>query len=136
MVLDLMVDGRFGKNVIIFEADMSSSVLVDNKKKYILILGEGLKQGLYDTKLTAEKKYSINFTESRKKFCFSLRYNGANSYLFVNGTETIKFIAKDSEINAIPLCLRNKSEDFSADNMKRLDFMDMFMTLVLILMLL
>ena len=77
MVLDLMVDGGFGKNVIIFEADMSSSVLVDNKKKYILILGEGLKQGLYDITLTAEKKYSMNFTESRKKICFSLRYNGA-----------------------------------------------------------
>ena len=77
MVLDLMVDGGFGKNVIIFEADMSSSVLVDNKKKYILILGEGLKQGLYDITLTAEKKYSINFTESRKEICFSLRYNGA-----------------------------------------------------------
>ena len=136
MVLDLMVDGGFGKNVIIFEADMSSSVLVDNKKRYILILGEGLKQGLYDITLTAEKKYSINFTESRKKICFSLRYNGANSYLFVNGTEIIKFIAKNSEINTIPLCLGNKSEDFSAGNMKRLDFMDMFMTLVLILMLL
>ena len=77
MVLDLMVDGGFGKSVIIFEADMSSSVLVDNKKRYILILGEGLKQGLYDITLTAEKKYSINFTESRKKICFSLRYNGA-----------------------------------------------------------
>ena len=77
MVLDLMVDGGFGKNVIIFEADMSSSVLVDNKKKYILILGEGLKQGLYDITLTAEKKYSINFTESRKEICFSLRYSGA-----------------------------------------------------------
>ena len=56
--------------------------------------------------------------------------------LFINGTEIIKFIAKDSEINTIPLCLGNKSEDFSAGNMKRLDFMDMFMTLVLILMLL
>ena len=32
--------GRFGKNVIIFGADMSSSVHVDNKKKCILILVE------------------------------------------------------------------------------------------------
>ena len=45
--------------------------------------------------------------------------------LFINGTEIIKFIAKDSEINTIPLCLGNKSEDFSAENMKRLDVMDM-----------
>ena len=42
--------------------------------------------------------YSINFTVTRKKFCLSLHYNGANSYLFVNGTEIIKFKAKDSNI--------------------------------------
>ena len=34
-------DGETGKNVIIFGADMSSSVHVDNKKKDILILGKG-----------------------------------------------------------------------------------------------
>ena len=51
--------------------------------------------------------YSINFIVTRKKFCLSLHYNAANSYLFVNGTEIIKFIAKDSEIVATPLCLRN-----------------------------
>ena len=33
---------------------MSSSVHVDNKKKYILIFGEGFTQG--DTTLTTEKK--------------------------------------------------------------------------------
>ena len=81
---------------------LSSSRHVDNKEKDILILGEGLTQGLDDTTLTAEKKYSINFTRSRKKFCLSLHYNGANSYLFVNGTESHKFKAKDSEIVATP----------------------------------
>ena len=35
-----------GKNVIILEADMSSSVHIDKKNKDILILGEGLTQGL------------------------------------------------------------------------------------------
>ena len=47
----------------------------------------------------------------------SLHYNGANSYLFVNGTEIIKFKAKDSEIVATPLCLGNISKDWSVDNM-------------------
>ena len=47
-----------------------------------------------------------------------MRYNGANTYLFVNGTETIKFKAKDSEIAAYPLCLGNISKDWSVDNMK------------------
>ena len=59
--------GGFGKNVIIFEADMSSSVHVDNKKKDILILGEGPTQELDDITLTAEKKYSINFSVTRTK---------------------------------------------------------------------
>ena len=45
--------------------------------------------------------------------------NGANSYLFVNGTETIKFKAKDSEIVATPLCLGNISKDWSVDNMMK-----------------
>ena len=98
--------GGFGLNVIIFGVDMSSSVHVDNKKKDILILGKGPTQGLEHT-LTAEKMYSINFTVTKKKFCLSLHYNGANSYLFVNGTEIIKFKAKDSEIVATPLCLGN-----------------------------
>ena len=45
-------------------------------------------------KLTAEIQYSINFTENKKN-CLSLHYNGADNYLFVNGTEIIKFKGKD-----------------------------------------
>ena len=71
--------GGFGKNVIMFGVDMSSSAHVENKKKYILILGEGPTQGLDDTTLTVETKYPINFTEHNKKFCLSLHYNRANS---------------------------------------------------------
>ena len=66
--------------------------------------------------------YSINFTVTKKLFCLSLHYNGANSYLFVNGTEFYKFKAKDSEIVASPLCLGNISKDWSTDDMKRTDF--------------
>ena len=62
---------------------MSSSTHIDNKKKDILVL---------------------------EKFCLSLHYNGANSYLFVNGTEIIKFKAKDSAIVATPICLGNISK--------------------------
>ena len=57
----LFTDGSYGKNVIICEADMSSSVHVDTKVRAI-ILGEGPTQGLDDTTLTAESKYPINFT--------------------------------------------------------------------------
>ena len=51
--------------------------------------------------------------------CLSLHYNGDNSYLFVSGTEIIKFKTKDSEIVANPLCLKNISEDFSSANTKK-----------------
>ena len=40
----------------------------------------------------------INFTVTKNKFCLSLHYNGANTYLFVNSKEIAKFKAKDSEI--------------------------------------
>ena len=45
--LDLIEDqvfsltgGGFGQNVLIFGADMSSSAHIDDKKKYILVLGK------------------------------------------------------------------------------------------------
>ena len=98
---------------------MSSSVNVDNKKKDILILGEGPTQGLDDTTLTAEKMYSTDFTVSRKKFCLSFPYNGANSYLFVNSTEIYKLKEKDSEIVANEVSPGNISEEFSVVNMKK-----------------
>ena len=65
---------------------MSSSSHIDNKKKEILIFGKGPTQGLEHT-LSAERLHSINFTKENTKFCLSLHYNGANSYLFVNGTK-------------------------------------------------
>ena len=46
--------GGFGQNVLIFGADMSSSIHVDNKKKDILVFGRGPMQGLEST-LTTEK---------------------------------------------------------------------------------
>ena len=113
--------GGTGRNVIIFGVDIKSSTKIDNRKKDVLILGKGPTQGLEHT-LSAEKIYSINFTEHNKKFCLSLHYNGANSYLFVNGKEIHKFKAKDSEIFVTPLCLGNISKDWSVDNMKKIGF--------------
>ena len=47
-----------------------------------------------------------------------MHYNGANSYLFVNGKEIIKFKSKDSEI-VLYLCLGNISKDLFVDNTKK-----------------
>ena len=37
-----------------------------------------------------EKRFSINFSEARIKFCLSLHYNDDNSYLFVKGKVIFK----------------------------------------------
>ena len=46
----------FGKNRIILDADMSSSVQMDNKKNHILVFSKG-------PILTVEKEYPIRFSE-------------------------------------------------------------------------
>ena len=51
---------------------MSSSVHVDNKGKNILILGKGPTQRLGEHSLTAEKMYSVNYTDNGEKCCLSL----------------------------------------------------------------
>ena len=92
MVLDLIEKNFFthpsggtGKNIIMFGVDMSSTTKNNNRKKDILFLGKGPTQGL-EHMLSAEKMYSFNFTKENTKFCLSLHYNGAKSYLFVNST--------------------------------------------------
>ena len=94
---------------------MSSSLHIDNKGKDSLILGEVSTQRLDDTILTAETKSPINFPQQRKRFLLSLRYNGSNSFLFVNAMNMYQFKVKDSEIKDYALCLGNIS---TINNMK------------------
>ena len=70
-----------GKTVVIFWLSNGSLVYIDEKRKDILVLGEGLTQGLDGTTTKAEAKYS------KRKFCSSLHYKGSNSFLFVNVTK-------------------------------------------------
>ena len=97
---------------MIFGADVSSSVHIDNKKKIILIPGKGPTNGLEDTMFTVETLYLISFTEKQKKFCEQV------IYLLTLFT----FKTKVFEINVAPLCLRNVSKDFPVDNMKQTGF--------------
>ena len=64
-----------------------------------------------------------------------MRYDGAKSCLFINGTEIFKIKAKDSKFVAHPLCLGNISKDWSVNNMKKMDLMVMFMILGLTMIL-
>ena len=110
--------GENGTNVIIFEADLSSSVHTNNKVNNVLVLGKTFIQGINGTTIYAEKMYSTNFTVNNKKFCLSLLCNGDNSYLFVNDKKIHKFKAKDSEIVPDPLSLGGISKDLEVGYMR------------------
>ena len=94
------------KNVIIFGVDTSSSIHATNN---IYVMGKDFIQGINDTTIYAEKLFHNNFTEFGVKFLLSLHYNGDNSYLFANGTQELKFKAKDDQIISEGLCLGNLS---------------------------
>ena len=75
----------FDKNVMIFGVNMSSPPYIDNKKRYILVLSEGPTTiRWYNNNC---RKILFNFSENNNKKLSS-------HYLFVNGTEIIKFIEK------------------------------------------
>ena len=82
---------------------MSSFLDIDDKKRY----SKSPAQGLDDTTLTGEIKYSINFTKPGKKFCSSQHYNRSSTCLFVNGVKMYQFKAKDSGLNAYLVCSGN-----------------------------
>ena len=98
---------------------MGLSVHIYNKNKDSLILGEGPAQGLDNTTVKADAEYPINFTQSGKRFKFSLHYNESNSFLFVNATKIYQFKSKDSETKYNTLCLGNNSKDFTINNTKK-----------------
>ena len=99
---------------------MSSSAHIDNKKRHIRSWKRTNTR--IRTYTNCGRMYSINFTVTNKEFCLSLHYNGANSYVFVNGTEICKFKTKDSEILVGPRFLGNSSKDWSVDNLKKAGF--------------
>ena len=113
----LFTDGSYGK--IIFGADLSWSVHIDNKRKDTLILGKGQAHGLDDTTSTVEAKYPINITQSGKRFVLSRHYNGSSSFLFVYATKIYRFKVKVSKTKDYALCLRNISNDFAINNKKK-----------------
>ena len=74
-------DFDWGKNVVIFGVDMSSSVHAYDKHKGILILDKEQTKGLNDISLTAEAEYSINFSRSEN---FLGKVNKLGHYIIYN----------------------------------------------------
>ena len=69
-----------------------------------------------------QKKSIKLILKSIMKSCLSWHYNGANSYLFVNGAEIHKFKAGYTEVNPIPLYLGNSWKYYFVGNMKQTGF--------------
>ena len=60
-----------------------------------------------------------NFTQPSKKFVLSLRYNGDDSYLFVNGKQELKFKSKAEHLVKEKLCLGNLSDQWTASESEK-----------------
>ena len=107
------------RNVLIFGADMSSSVHVTNRANHIYLMGTGLTQGINDTTIYAEKNFYRNFTDFGKKFVLSLHYNGDNSYLFVNGRQELKFKTKTDQLVKEKICIGNLSDQWTTSESEK-----------------
>ena len=105
--------------VLLFEADMSSSVHATNRTNHIYLLGTCLTQGINDTTIYAEKNFYRNFTDFGKKFVLSLHYNGDNSCLFVNGRQELKFKAKTDQLVKEKLCIGNLSDQWTTSESEK-----------------
>ena len=108
-----------GRNVLIFGADTSFSAHATNRANHIYVMGDGLTQGINDTTIYVEKNYWRNFTDPGKKFVLSLRYNGDDSYLFVNGRQELKFKAKNDRLVKEKLCIGNFSDQWTANESEK-----------------
>ena len=80
-----------GKNGVLFVADTSLFVHIDNNFKDVLILCTKPTQRSHVTTLTTEVKYPVNFTQPRKRFVSNQHYNESNNFLFVNSSKMCQF---------------------------------------------
>ena len=87
------------RNAVFFGIDNSLSSHTDNHKNNFLETGEGLTYGIKGSFGAPYKKFSINFSKAKTKFCLSLYHNHDNIYLFVNGREICKFKANNQNVN-------------------------------------
>ena len=106
-----------GKNGVLFVADTSLFVHIDNNFKDVLILCTKPRQRSDVTTLAAEAKYSVNFTQPRKRFVSNRHYNESNNFLFVNSTKICQFKERYSEINYYALFIGRISKDFTINCM-------------------
>ena len=105
----------YARNVVIIGVDVSSSSHADNHKNNFLVFAEEDTFSINGSFGAPEKKFSINFTKAKTKFCLSLHWSGDNSYVFVKGKEIFKFKADNGNFSfPTQFCLGSISNEFGA----------------------
>ena len=108
------------RNTLIFGVDMSFSVHKTNRANHIYLMGIGLRQGIHDTTIYAEKNFCRNFRDPGKKIVLSLHYNGDDSYLFVNSRQELKFKCKTDQLVKEKLCIGNLSDQWTTSESEKI----------------
>ena len=112
-------DTTTGRNVIIFGVDMSFSKHANNKANNIYVMGKDYIQKINELKYTQKECIIETLQTLIKKFVLSLHYNDNNSYLYVNGTQELKFKTKTDQLVKEKLCLGNLSDQWTTSESEK-----------------
>ena len=82
-----MSNGEWGKHVVIFGVDNSSSVHADNKQKDTSVLSGDSTDALDGVTITAEVKCFINIVKSKEQIFQNLHYNRRDSFFYADGVK-------------------------------------------------
>ena len=118
--------GGYGRNAIIFGADLSNSKHAKNKTRSILVLGKYFIQGISNTTIYAEKIYSTNSTIQLK--CIQL----VIVVIYLSMAKKLLILKqKILELYHIHYVLQTFQNTLLYHIDLKLDYLDMFMILVL-----
>ena len=112
--------GKTYRNILIYGADMTSSIHATNKTENFYCIGKSFTQGLQNGKtIYAEHDYvKTNGSEMGKVHLLTVCYNGSNSYIILNGVQQAKFKFMTNLKLDKPLIIGNTTEDFTATEYK------------------
>ena len=102
------------RNLIIFA--VGSTNRSKNRLNNIYMLGKDFDQGLDAPTIYADKMFKTDPSVFEKMYVMSIYYNGTESYLFINGTQELKFTAI-SNLRKNKFCVGNINE-FLVENMQ------------------
>ena len=102
--------------MLVYGADMTSSIYASNKTENFYCIGKAKTQGLKGGKtIYAEHDYiKTNGSEMKRLHVLSVCYNGDNSYIVLNGVQQATFKAMSNLKLTNRLVVGNTSEYFTA----------------------